>query len=227
MTETFKYGPGQYTMTINVSAGTYNEAVSTATYAGPSIIINGAGSTQTFVTGANNSNTFIAQSGNYVTVQNLDVTTGTGIGPPVGFSAFSGATLNTLNTASGSCASGVWEGYSGGTVWINGNHTFRAGSTMLIAIAAAFGGATNLAAGINLTMAGALTTSSGFALTNANGVIIVNSQGAGYPTFTNPGNVTGPKYFCSLNGVIYTAGASTSYFPGSTAGSLATGGQYG
>ena len=46
------------------------------------------------------------------------------------------------------------------------------------------------------------------------------------PTFINPGNVTGPKYFATLNGVINTQGAGVNYFPGTAAGTTAQGGQY-
>ena len=45
-------------------------------------------------------------------------------------------------------------------------------------------------------------------------------------TFTLTGAVTGTRYLANLNGVIYTGAAGASYFPGSTAGSTALGGQY-
>lgn len=43
-------------------------------------------------------------------------------------------------------------------------------------------------------------------------------------TFT--GSATGKKYEATLNGVIQTYGSGASYFPGSVAGTVATGGQY-
>jgi hypothetical protein len=54
--------------------------------------------------------------------------------------------------------------------------------------------------------------------------------GDGYidaPNNTFSGAATGKRYDSQLNGVIYTRGASTSYFPGSVAGTTATGAQYG
>lgn len=47
---------------------------------------------------------------------------------------------------------------------------------------------------------------------------------AGGCTFT--GSATGTRYSAILNGVINTSGGGASYFPGSLAGSTATGGQY-
>lgn len=43
-------------------------------------------------------------------------------------------------------------------------------------------------------------------------------------TFT--GAATGPRYFADLNGVIDVGGSGANYFPGNSAGSTATGGQY-
>ena len=47
-----------------------------------------------------------------------------------------------------------------------------------------------------------------------------------YSSITGASNVTGSKYAASLNGVIYTGGQPTSYYPGSTSGTTSTGGQY-
>jgi hypothetical protein len=43
---------------------------------------------------------------------------------------------------------------------------------------------------------------------------------------TFAGSATGPRYVVSLNGVINTFGGGASVFPGNSAGSIATGGQY-
>lgn len=43
---------------------------------------------------------------------------------------------------------------------------------------------------------------------------------------TYSGAATGTRYNANLNGVIYTGGGGANYFPGSVAGSTATGGQY-
>lgn len=43
---------------------------------------------------------------------------------------------------------------------------------------------------------------------------------------TYTGSATGPRYLINGNAVIYTAGGGASYFPGNSAGSISTGGQY-
>lgn len=45
-------------------------------------------------------------------------------------------------------------------------------------------------------------------------------------TFVNPAFVTGKRYYAELNSVIFTNGAPITYFPGTIAGTVATGGQY-
>lgn len=45
-------------------------------------------------------------------------------------------------------------------------------------------------------------------------------------TYVNPGNVTGQKYYASLNGVINSSSGGPSYYPGTIAGAVASGGQY-
>jgi len=80
--------------------------------------------------------------------------------------------------------------------------------------------------GICIILTGSTTTLTGtpaFAL----GYIFCNSNGfMGLTSGTFSGSATGPKYSGSLNGVIFTNGAGTSYFPGSTSGAVSTGAQY-
>jgi hypothetical protein len=73
------------------------------------------------------------------------------------------------------------------------------------------------------TLDGALTVAN-FANAGVNGVIAVYGPSWSFP---GAGGCTGPKYLADMNGAIYTFGAGGSFFPGSVAGSLARGGQYG
>jgi hypothetical protein len=41
VTTAFGYAPSQFTITISIAAGTYNEAINTPTYAGPNLVIDG------------------------------------------------------------------------------------------------------------------------------------------------------------------------------------------
>lgn len=47
-----------------------------------------------------------------------------------------------------------------------------------------------------------------------------------YPFSVASGAATGPRYLASANGVIFTGGGGASFFPGNSAGSTTTGGQY-
>ena len=73
----------------------------------------------------------------------------------------------------------------------------------------------------NLTITSPVTMSSGFAVSN-NGAQIQ----CGYGTITGAGSVTGPKYLAYANGVVNTLGGGASYLPGSSPGSVSSGGQY-
>jgi hypothetical protein len=69
-----------------------------------------------------------------------------------------------------------------------------------------------------ITITGTPAFSSSFADCRASGTIL---------TFSNTyGATTGKRYDATLNGVINTFGGGASYFPGSVAGTTATGGQY-
>jgi hypothetical protein len=64
--------------------------------------------------------------------------------------------------------------------------------------------------------------------TVSRGVFAWATNGGKIYAFANTltGSVTGQRYVASLNGVVTSNGGGASYFPGSTAGSTGTGGQY-
>ncbi len=74
---------------------------------------------------------------------------------------------------------------------------------------------------LTLTCSGTPVLSSGNVLASAGGTIVAYPSAA-----TMVGAVTGTRYIANTNGVINTNGGGVNYFPGSTAGSLSTGGQY-
>lgn len=78
----------------------------------------------------------------------------------------------------------------------------------------------NTSSTINIPSAIACGTA--FALATRNGTLYNSGtiSGAGVA------GSTGPRYSATLNGVLYTGGGGASYFPGNSAGSTATGGQY-
>lgn len=72
----------------------------------------------------------------------------------------------------------------------------------------------------SVTLTGTPAFSSAFAQAKGNATITIYNT-----TFS--GSATGPRYATALNGVIDTNGGGASYLPGNSAGSSATGGQYG
>jgi hypothetical protein len=212
-------------VTIHVAGGTYPNVIYTPTYAGPVITLNGAGVTSTYLTGQNNNDTVIVQGANTLVVQNVHVSTGTGVGPPSGLVASSGGLLVANAINAGNCASGCYETY-GGYMSINGPHIQDAGTSMGALIESLFAGQMTIVPGAHFTFNGAFSVSS-FVSAGGLGVIISDTQVNGPPIFINPGNVTGAKYGCSQNGVCTVVGQGVNLFPGSTPGSVNTGGQYG
>jgi hypothetical protein len=74
--------------------------------------------------------------------------------------------------------------------------------------------------GKTVTLTG--TFSFGTAFANAARVGLIEANGN---TYTG-GTITGVRYNADLNSVIFTNGGGANYFPGNSAGSTATGGQY-
>jgi hypothetical protein len=220
--ETYKYGPSVYTMTINIAAGTYPEALHTVGVIGPTIIFNGAGITQTFVTGANNAHTFNVSTANTWMVQNLCVSTGTGTGPPCCFTSSSGASIYTNNCASGFCMYSIWEAYTGYVY--PSNHTFNAGSSCTYVVAGFFNGFVGFQQDIVWTFLGTMTVNGAFAAVSSGGTMSVPVPHT--PVFVNPSFVNGIRFTSVVNGVINTQGLGINFFPGTQPGGTNTGGQY-
>lgn len=219
VTVAFGYAPSQYTITIQVAAGTYNESVATPFYAGPNIVINGA-STASVTVNSGAAHNFYVGGPNTLTVTNLTVQND-GVYPHTGFLSGSGASLNTSNTASNACNI-VWEASSNGTINV-GSHTFNgSGYTLYYA---AFGG--------SISLSGTHTFSTPISVSlcsaNASGIGAIT---VGALTYVNPSYVSGAKWRADFNGVIAFNGSSDgtggakSFFPGNSAGSTSSGGQY-
>jgi hypothetical protein len=231
MTETFKYGPSLYTMTVNVAAGTYNEAFQTPPLRGPMIVLKGAGAGNTFVTGATDTHTIFCGFGNTMSVQDICATATFGTyGPPSCYVAYNGGFIYSNNTASNSASGFVFWADSGGKIAV-GNHTFNAGSTFQDAITATNCASIALYSGVGKTIAtysfgGSVVASTAFAAASGAGAIYASP--APYTNlFSNIGFFSGQRYNASFNGVIFTQGLGPNFFPGTVAGGVSNGGQYG
>ncbi|WP_051382433.1 hypothetical protein [Bradyrhizobium sp. Tv2a-2] len=215
----FGYAPSQFSITIQVAAGTYSEAVATPAYAGPNVIINGA-STGSVTISSGAANCIEVQGPNTMTVQNLTIQNN-GNPNAVGFAAVSGATMTTSTTASNTVGGPVFYANAGGTM-NPGSHTFSGGCEAL------FGGffqGTVFVTSSTYTFSTPISVSIASALA-FNGTVNINNQTP--PNFVNANFVSGGKYSVQLNGVITAQTLGVNFLPGTIAGaSLSnTGGQY-
>jgi hypothetical protein len=229
-TETFKYGPSVYYMTINVAGGTYNEAVQTPSIAGPGIILNGAGKGSTFITGANNANNTIGVAGaNIIQCKNLfasNTHTNSGGGAQSCFGAGGGGYLTIDNCMVGSATNYMFSGYPGGSIGIF-NIDFQANSTCQVVLSSASN--SNVQCGVlgsvvTMNFLGPLACSYAFAGSSSNAIVAMGTPAN--LIMNNPSYVTGAKFFATMNGVILANGQGVNYFPGNSAGYTNTGGQY-
>jgi hypothetical protein len=230
ITETFKYGPSIYYMTINVAAGTYAEDVNTPSIGGPGIVLNGAGKTATFITGRQNANSTIGCNGpnrlqcNNLYASNMNINTSGG-----GMSAFGaglGGTLTVNNCQSGGATNYIFCGYPAGHIAIF-HHDFQANATCdyaLIATSVSTVDVSQIGFYATINFLGPLTCRGAFAASGTNSIVAVGDTR--YVNFVNPSYVVGPKYSASMNGTIVTAGSGANYLPGNSAGYISTGGQY-
>ena len=166
----FSYAPSQYTITIVVEPGQYNEQVIWPSWAGPNIIVDGLNAASVTVNAANSGYCFYVQGPNTATIKNLTVQNSGGLTASC-FIATSGATVYTQNTASYSAVA-VFAAAAGGTIW-PGTHTFSGSATCSVLTP-------STVAPINLnvythTFSTAISVSWATAVAQANGSIIVNS----------------------------------------------------
>ncbi|MBR0693692.1 hypothetical protein [Bradyrhizobium lablabi] len=210
----FGYAPSQFTITISVAAGTYNESVQTPSTAGPALVIDGGSAATTTVNGGSIGTCFAVFGPNTLTVKNFTVQTSN---PAFnGFSASTGATMVTMNTASNGIGLAVFGCNSGASLQ-PGTHTFNGSSQDLFL--ANTGGSINPAGGTVYTVSTAISVSAAAAQAVVGGII--NMPITIPVTFVNPAFVSGKKFDATVNGAILGA----SQFPGTIAGTQSTGGQ--
>jgi hypothetical protein len=82
-------------------------------------------------------------------------------------------------------------------------------------------GGTIFAAGITVTLSGSPVFTSAFAYGSNGGMLTVNGN-----TFSGAAGATTPRYSASIMAWIDSAGSGTTYLPGTSAGTVSTGGQY-
>ncbi len=206
-----------YSVTIQVGDGTWTVPV---VFSGPWI---GGGTVTLRGNPATPANCELNVTGTCLSVQNGAEVTISGltfVGSTTGITAVNGGKITFgAGIVFGAC--GTYH------MWANGAGSIIFTATQAYSITGStsrhFGatpGSYINAFGSTVTITGSLTITH-FAYAATGAVLNANSM-----TFTGGGTVAGNRYSASLNAVINTGGGGASYFPGSSTGSVATGGQY-
>jgi hypothetical protein len=202
---------GVYDVTIAVASGTYAEQVELKQCLGAGTVYllgdNGLATTNTVVSGA----TAFTSDG-LGTVYNIQGIKGTGAGSFIlsrNGSIVDFGNVNIANTGQ------QLRSDDSGNIRCVANYTISAGATHHIVCV---GGFVRIQS-VTVTLTGTPAFSGQFCNIGYTGVGILTA-------ITFSGGATGARYLVLLNGVCYTAGGGANYFPGNSAGSTATGGQY-
>jgi hypothetical protein len=225
--ECYKYNMNNYNQNIHIADGTYNESVILN-------VPNGAGSIfligndavpnncRITSTAANSSAVSIIGGQWYVHGFRLSAT---GTGSSFGIASQSSAHSFINNLQFGPCtAYHISSSYSsaitlyGGTFIIEGAAT--ASGHLQAYTSASISTYTQLPSP-TLTVNGPVSFSTAFIAASDLG-----STQANYSSIAGSGNVTGARYYAANNGVINSGGGGANYYPGSSPGTTATGGQY-
>jgi hypothetical protein len=223
VTETAKYNLNGYNVNVHVADGAYTENVTCPAVNGSGTVnISGNHSSPSNVTNsAAAGSTFnISAFGNYI-IDGFRVSAPAQSGgdPGAGIICGKNGSVNIGALDCGVCRSSHIEG--SGQITTSGPIRIYGGAFQ------------HCMADVGGLVAHSVITPPAISIMNAVtfSVAFVNATQLGifygfYSTITGAGNVTGPKYSASLNGLIWTNAAGASYFPGTIAGSVSTGGQY-
>lgn len=220
-----QYDLSSVTLQINLAAGSYGQFTVDGTNIKSKVLIQGAGSTVTTITGTTD-NTVNVLYGGYCTVSGVKLTNTN----PTGTGLVGGATCVFANNGSVFLiGSDVNFGTSA-----HGNHLWTAGAATIssdtvgrpytISGSAGSHYFATTAGSINLvdavvTLTGTPAFPSAFAYATQAGTISVYGN-------TYSGSATGQRYSAANNAIIVTNGAGASYLPGSSAGVTSNGGLY-
>jgi YD repeat-containing protein len=130
-----------------------------------------------------------------------------------------GAEISYENVDFGAANLGHVMAYRGGICIATGPYTITGAAPYHIR--SYIGGVLDVS-GQSVTLTGTLAFSSAFASAELLGCIKAGGSGGSF----SGGTITGVRYSAVTNGAIDTGGGGASFFPGGTAGSTATGGQY-
>lgn len=158
----------------------------------------------------------LVQNGGRLHVKNFKIQTSA----VSGISAQTGGQIKNLGGIEfGACSFAHWDARDQGIIYGDyGTGAYRISGGTQAHFYAATGGQHSIRA-TTITLTGTPAFSLGFAY--------LESLSIGqFDGLTFSGSATGPRYSLTTNSVIQTYGAGASYFPGNSAGSIGTGGQY-
>lgn len=207
---------GVYSITIQVADGTYTGAVTLKAFvaSGGNINIQGNVATPANCVLSVTSNQAITANNAfgiyYITGFKIQTTTS---GYGVLCQGLSYINLGVINF--GACASGHAYALNLGYIGFTANYTISGSAPYHIRCE----NGTIVCAALTITLSGTPAFSTAFAAAALAGAMYAYGN-----TFSGSG--TGTRYAATLNGVLFVNGAASTYFPGSIAGSTATGGQY-
>jgi hypothetical protein len=207
-------------LTIQIGDGTYNESVNvypvTGLGTGMFTIQGNSGTPTNVVVNGQATSAITAWSQCVVAIKNLKVTATTA---GSGLAANQASIMSFSGIDFGVCAGQHILAFFGSQVVCNGNYTISGASPYHWL---ASYNALIWVPGYTITFSTNPTNFSGsFALATNASMLPCYSM-----TFNNKAYATGKRYDASVNGVINTAAGGSTYLPGNTGGSTATGGQY-
>lgn len=211
-----------FNVTIQIADGTYTQALTLGfcLIGTGSLTIQGNTGTPTNVVLTNNTaaNTFLLASHVAVNRTNLKAFKVANSSTGGGILAQNGSYFQVSQLDFGACGGTQLRVDSGASCQLNGNYTISGAAPIHYQVL--FGGLINSITAITVTNTGTNNFSNAFAVAQYPATLRHFSA-----TFTG-GTITGKRYAVSLNGVIDTNGGGANYFPGNSAGTAATGGQY-
>lgn len=219
-----RFSLGGKTLTIQlVSAGTYTAPPSIPSSIGALVIQGNASNPNGYIlSGPGSSGAVIGVSGVSVTFRGVTIYNTSSTGNGIAMQTGGAVTLDACShgAANNNTAGSLVVAFSGGSVNIVNASNIQTDCSSVLTGA---GGTINVSgAAFNVTKAGGgtIAVTTGFATAYQCGTV-----SAGSTSFMGAG-ATGPKYSVSGNGVVNVNGGGANYWPGTTAGTTATGGQY-
>ncbi|MBS0250156.1 MAG: DUF2793 domain-containing protein [Proteobacteria bacterium] len=207
---------GGFKVAISIGAGTFAGGLLVAQpwSGGGSIIVTGAGSSTIISTTNKDAISNTSSLPGAMLVQNMTLQTTTGGGGLVNYGV---GTINFGGITFGACAT-YHAAAIGGSAVVQAVANYSITGGAISHLFAATGGSV-FVEGLTLTLTGTPAFVSAFARALSLGAIIADG-------LTFSGAATGARYAVLLNAIINTVTGNVNYFPGNSAGSAASGGQY-